>query len=141
MVVKASSGILLKYGAIWGKYSENIVLYGANAMHSTGFEEQSVTSEEIVTYLEKSVTYLEPAISNLKYWEQLQNINRLSLKRRLERYRILNTWKTLEGLVPNCGVSVSQESRRNGRKCHIPGINKKAKESVKTLKEQIFQVF
>ena len=64
----------------------------------------------------------------------------LSLQRRLERYRILYTWKTLEGLVPNCGISVSQEMGRHGRKCHIPSINKKAKQSVKTLREQTFQV-
>ena len=29
---------------------------------------------------------------------------------------------------------------RHGRKCHIPSINKKAKQSVKTLREQTFQV-
>ena len=41
---------------IWPKYSDiqrNAVLFGANAMHSTGFEEQSATSEESATYLSR----------------------------------------------------------------------------------------
>ena len=31
-------------------FGENTVLFGANAMHSTGFEEQSATCEESVTW-------------------------------------------------------------------------------------------
>ena len=67
-----------------------------------------------------------PAIRELNYWEQLQHMKMLSLQRRLERYRIIYTWKTLEGLVPNCGVSVSHESGRNGRKCQVPSMDRKA---------------
>ena len=81
-----------------------------------------------------------PAIRELNYWEQLQHMKMLSLQRRLERYRIIYTWKTLEGLVPNCGVSGSHESGRNGRKCQVPSMNRKAKQSVQTLRKQTFQV-
>jgi len=42
---------------------ENTVLFGANAMHSTGFEEQSATSEVSATYLEQSATYLEQSVT------------------------------------------------------------------------------
>ena len=55
MIVEEYSCILGKYCVLWGKnsdiFGENTVLFGANAMHSTGFEEQSVTSEESATYL------------------------------------------------------------------------------------------
>ena len=37
-------------------FRENTVLFGANALHSKGLEEQSATSEESATYLEQSVT-------------------------------------------------------------------------------------
>jgi len=42
------------------------VLFGANGMHKTGFEEQSATSEESVTYLEQSATYLEQSATYLE---------------------------------------------------------------------------
>ena len=51
-----------KYSDVWRKYS----LFGANAMHSTGFEEQSATFEESATYLEQSATYLEQSATYLK---------------------------------------------------------------------------
>ena len=76
----------------------------------------------------------------MKYWEQLKNMKMLSLQRRHERYRIIYTWKVLEGLVPDCGVKKKQEGGRSGRKCEIPPINRKARKSVQTLREQTFQV-
>ena len=65
-----------------------------------------------------------------------------SMQRRNERYRILYTWKVLEGLVPNCGVEAvpdSEEDRR-GRRCVIPSINTGARAAVRTIREQSFQV-
>ena len=41
------------FGANTLIFRENTVLYGANAMRSTGFEEQSATSEESATYLSR----------------------------------------------------------------------------------------
>ena len=46
----------------------------------------------------------------------------------------------LEGLVPNCGVTESQEGGRSGRKCQIPILNKKSKQSIQILRKQTFQV-
>ena len=57
----------------------------------------------------------------------------------LERYRILYTWKVLEGRVPNCGISASNCDRK-GRLCNIPNINKHAKKSVQNFREDSFQV-
>ena len=59
-----------------------------------------------------------------------------SQQRRLERYRIIYTWKILEGLVPNCGLEVLHNGRR-GREIKIPPL--KGKSSVRTLREQSFQ--
>ena len=60
-----------------------------------------------------------------------------SQERRLERYRILYTWKILEGMGPNCGLEVAQSDRR-GRLLKVPNL--KGKQSVKSLREQSFQV-
>jgi hypothetical protein len=65
---------------------------------------------QTIEKLQKNFFNKIPAIRGLNYSEQLQKIKMLSLQRRQERYRILYTGKTPEGLVPNYGISVSQES-------------------------------
>ena len=57
----------------------------------------------------------------------------------MERYRILYTWKTLEGLFPNCGIQ-SRSSERLGRFCVIPPINKKSSQKIQSLKEKSFTI-
>ena len=44
----------------------NVTKCGPGLKHSTGFEEQSATSQEIATYLEQSATYLEHSATYLK---------------------------------------------------------------------------
>ena len=89
--------------------------------------------------LQKDFLNRIPSIRELNYWNQLKELKMLSLQRRLERYRILYVWKTLEGQVPNCGITV-KECGRMGRMCSIPTLNLHAKVSVQSMKEQIFQV-
>ena len=55
----------------------------------------------------------------------------------MERYRIIYTWKILEGLVPNCGLKFTTNERR-GREAQVPSLQGKA--SIKRLREQSFQV-
>ena len=98
------------------------------------------TQIQIIEKLQKDFFKKIPEMRDLDYWEQLKHMKMLSLQRRLERYRIIYIWKILEGLVPNCGVQVSPELGRSGRKCLIPSLNTKSKQSVQTLKEQTFQV-
>ena len=62
----------------------------------------------------------------------------LSQQRRMERYKILYIWKILEGEVPNCGITKT-ENIRLGRFCEIPTLNKNSKSKVKTLRENSFQ--
>ena len=59
-----------------------------------------------------------------------------SLQRRFERYKIIYVWKTLEGLVPESGVTLAREDERKGRVCQIHAL--KPKERMKT--ESSFQV-
>ena len=101
----------------------------------------SKTSQiEIIEKLQKDFFSRIPAIREFNYWDQLKCMKMLSLQRRHERYRIIYTWKVLEGLVPDCGVKKKQEGGRSGRKCEIPPINRKARKSIQTLREQTFQV-
>ena len=78
-----------------------------------------------------------PAVGHMNYWERLRSLRIYSQQRRLERYRIIYTWKILEGLVPNCGLILVENSRR-GRLVEIPPL--KGKPSVRKLREQSFQV-
>jgi hypothetical protein len=78
-------------------------------------------------------------VKQMNYWDRLRALNLKSRERRLERYRILYTWKVLEGRVPNCGVE-SYTSERNGRLCRLPPINKNASQRVKTLRVKSLNV-
>ena len=65
--------------------------------------------------------------SGLNYWERLSALNLYSLERRRERYRIIYTWKIIEGLVPNISTVESRkvqayQSSRYGRYCAIPPL-------------------
>ena len=50
-----------------------------------------------------------PKLNGLSYWEQLNVMKISSVQRRMERYRLLYIWKTLEGYVPNCGISIKMD--------------------------------
>jgi ribonuclease P/MRP protein subunit RPP40 len=60
-----------------------------------------------------------PGTSHLSYWERLQHLSMYSVQRRFERYRLLYTWKVLEGRVPNCGLQWKL-SNSVGRTCIPP---------------------
>ena len=60
-----------------------------------------------------------------------------SITRRLERYTILYTWKSLMGLVPDCGFQLHDESCDS--KLRIPTLAKSSGR-VRTLKEGSFRV-
>ena len=80
-----------------------------------------------------------PGMGELNYWESLKLLRMNSEKRRMERYQILYVWKIMEGLSPNCGVSWSPVSERNGRLCYVPARNK-GKANVQAMRMQSFQV-
>ena len=95
--------------------------------------------QEIRT-LEKHQSRFLNRIDNLEqstYWEALKSCNMYSITRRLERYTILYTWKSLTGLVPDCGFQLRDESRDS--KLRIPTLAKSSGR-VRTLKEGSFRV-
>ena len=67
----------------------------------------------------KSYTKKIPEVSQMDYWSRLKHLKMYSQQRRAERYKIIYTWKVLEGMVPNCGIKFNTNERR-GRHCEIP---------------------
>ena len=51
--------------------------------------------------LQKAFTKRIPQVRDIDYWERLKVLKMNSQQRRFERYRIIYTWKILEGLAPN----------------------------------------
>jgi len=77
------------------------------------------------------------------YWQRLQEYHLYSLQRRRERYRIIYTWKILEGIVPNLsGRSkvVTKQTLRAGRVCVIPPSPTCTKNRLQRLREGSFCV-
>ena len=89
--------------------------------------------------LQKTYTKKIPQVRDINYWERLKVLKMNSQQRRFERYRILYTWKILEGLAPNCGV-VESTTDRAGRQCSVPTLKTKSRQKIKTLRNQSFQV-
>ena len=91
--------------------------------------------------LQKTFTKRIPQVKDKNYWMRLCSMKMNSQQRRLERYRIIYTWKALEGIVPECGVKEKNQSEsRTGRTCMIPKISSLATQITKTLCEQSFKV-
>ena len=82
----------------------------------------------------KDYTRKIPAMKHMSYWDRLNNLKMNSELRRMERYKILYTWKVLENKVPNPGIQVVNESwisgdSRRGRLCSIPKSKNKMRNS------------
>ena len=67
-------------------FGTNTVIFGENAMHSTGFEEQSATSEESATYLRR-VRLI---------WSRVRLLSRVRL--RMEQSENLESWLNGSGM-------------------------------------------
>ena len=81
-----------------------------------------------------------PELREKSYWDALEHMKMVSIQRRMERYRIIYSWKILENLAPNCGISEIDESHlsRQGRRLDISVPKGSAK--VNKMKEQCFQI-
>ena len=78
-----------------------------------------------------------PSMRSLNYWEKLKELKMNSMQRRLDRCKIIYTWKILENLVPNCGIQKEPTNERKGRQCEVIKHRSKV-QSVKTLRENTF---
>ena len=54
-----------------------------------------------------------PEIHNETYWKRLSLLKMNSQQRRMERYRILYTWKAIENVVPYCGITIRSSKDSN----------------------------
>ena len=77
---------------------------------------------EMVEKVLRDFTRRIPELRSLNYHERLNKLMMNSQQRRLERYQVLYTWKVLEGLVPNPGLTWSSEDTRRGRVCEVPSL-------------------
>ena len=94
---------------------------------------------ERIENLQKQFTKRIPEVRDLSYWDRLKKLKMLSQERRMERYRIIYTWKILEGKSPNCGLE-SKNHERLGRLCIIPQIKATSRKAIQTLMENSFQI-
>ena len=91
----------------------------------------------------KDFTSKIPELKELSYWERLAKIKLNSQQRRFERYQIIYVWKTLEKLVPDTNITLSNdENSRVGRMCKVPTLKpkerKKREESFQTAGPKLF---
>ena len=85
----------------------------------------------------KDFTSKIPELKELSYWERLAKIKLNSQQRRFERYQIIYVWKTLEKLVPDTNITLSNdENSRVGRMCKVPALKPKERKK----RENSFQI-
>lgn len=64
--------------------------------------------------VQKTFTRRILSVKHSDYWERLKCLRLYSLQQRREGYQVIYTWKILQGLVPNAGITLSkQDSRKN----------------------------
>ena len=88
--------------------------------------------------LQRHFTSRIPSVSSVDYWKRLSQLQILSQQGRLERYRIINVWKLMEGLVPNCGKMAESKPRLG--MCNVPHLVKNSSSRIKTLRENSFHI-
>ena len=87
----------------------------------------SVKSRQDLEMVQRKFLSKIDGMYNFTYWEQLKKLGLYSLERRRERYRVLYTWKILEGIVPNTSSTngiTAQNHARFGRLCHVPFVRR-----------------
>ena len=67
----------------------------------------------------KDFTSKIPQVNQNTYWQRLNKLKMNSVQRRIERYKLIYVWKSLEGIVPECGVTLAPEDDRKGRTCKL----------------------
>ena len=72
----------------------------------------------------------------LHYWDRLMVSRMSSTEQRVDCYRVLYTWKIIQGLVPNCGIQWATSGRR-GLQVKIPPISG-SRMAIRTLRDRSF---
>ena len=78
-------------------------------------------------------------IKDKNYWQRLESFNLSSIQRRVERYRIVYTWKSLNGYAPSLGLRWSSNvSGRSERILESLKVNRLT-EGQKSLRRRTIQ--
>ena len=94
------------------------------------------TLEEVQQFFTEKISGLR----HVDYWSRLKILKLPSLQRRRERYSIIHIWKILNNLAPNDLGLNFYDHQRHGVKVRIAPIDKKARQSAKTLYDNSFAV-
>ena len=73
----------------------------------------------------------------MNYWTSLEHLKMKSVQRRIEIYKIIYVWKTIEGMVPENSVHLVPWENRNGKLCKIPCL--KPSERIKNKENKAFK--
>ena len=68
----------------------------------------------------KSLTKMAWGTRGLNYWERLTKFRLYSNERRMERYKCLYIWKSLNGMVPSLGLEWAELDGRSGVRLRYP---------------------
>ena len=101
----------------------------------------SVNAKEDIRNIEQIFRAYSRKINGCRtksYWERLKDLRSYSSQRRMERYRIIYTWKAINGLVPYFGLETQDDGRR-GRTVIIPQI-RGIRQRYKSLYEGSFRI-
>ena len=83
-------------------------------------------------------------MSQLSYWEQLEELGLYSLQRRRERYIVIYVWKILEGFVPNIATGEASLTdkwhQRRGRECSVPNVKPSATVRIQNIRRASFAI-
>ena len=70
----------------------------------------------------KALTKMAWGTKGLNYWERLQKFRLYSNERRMERYKCLYIWKSLNGFVPSLGLKWAGSDSRTGARLAYPKV-------------------
>ena len=87
--------------------------------------------------VQRSVTAKIRDVSELNYWDRLQNLKLYSLQRRRERFCIIHMWKIYHGLAPNDILFSFHDNPRLGPVADIPNLVS-TRQHVNTLRDNSF---
>ena len=120
---------------MWNSYIQPILDYSSQLWFPSNQTDIKILEDIFRNY---SARAQKDNQENLDFWTRVSRYKIKSQQRRAERFRIICTWKILDKLSPNCGISWYYNDR-SGRTCTIPIIVQKSLDRVKTSKTPSFQ--
>ena len=103
------------------------------------FNSTNISALRCIENLQRRFTRRISGLAELNYWQRLKFLRVYSQERRLERYKIIYTWKALEHKIPSCGIS-GQISDRRGRTAKIKPLNNSSSSKIKSIRDGSFTV-